>query len=917
MHNRPGAKNLIPLTAAQYELWIAHKLDPAYNSYRLGEYLEIHGNISEKLIERATRQAIQEAEAMRARFVEEDEAVYQVLEPSVAFNIVDLSDKPNPSSEAQAWMRADMSAPLDLKNGPLYRYALIRLGANRFYCYCSAHHIVIDGSAVAMVVQRIAGIYSALANGAPRTKSDFGSLAELVREDEQYRTSEQYQVDQNYWRTRLAGYTGPARLAGTPIRPARSVIRNVGHITAKEVEALRNIARTAGVLFPSVIAAAAALYLDRTARDGNVALGLAVTGRTTDGLARTPGMVSNIVPVTVTIRPDMRLAELFSHVQDGVRGALAHQRYRGEQIARDLKISSGFRGLVGLRLNVMSFDYNLQYGNVAAAAENLSLGSVDDAGIVVYNRPGEGGIRIDLDVNADLYSPEEAATHHRRFLHIVRQLASIGDQDCRVGAIDLLETDERQHVLREWNAPDRGQPRALEGVVIPESFARQAIRVPESVAVVLGDRELSYAELDQRSNRLARLLIHAGVGPESVVAVVLPRSMELIVALLAVVKAGGAYLPVDLDYPVERIEFMLTDATPRLALVTQELRELPAGVGLSTVAIDDPDTVGILANQDAGPVTDSDRVGALSLLNSAYTIYTSGSTGRPKGVTVTHANIAWLFAAVSDDLDGNEEQTWAMFHSCAFDLSVWEMWGALLHGGRLVIVPNEVRRSPEDVLRLLVDEKVTVLTQTPSAFGSLIEAGKSKADLIEGLALRWVVFGGEPLYAHMLEPWYQGRAADRVKLINMYGITETTVHVTHCDVSRPWSESENSSVVGRPLDWTRTYVLDSWLQPAAVGVVGELYVAGCGVTRGYHGRAGLTASRFVADPFDPTGGGRLYRSGDLARWRSDGQLECLGRSDDQVKVRGYRVERGEVEAVLAAHPAVSRAVVSVRESGDG
>ncbi|EYT89601.1 hypothetical protein ThrDRAFT_04781, partial [Frankia casuarinae] len=443
----------------------------------------------------------------------------------------------------------------------------------------------------------------------------------------------------------------------------------------------------------------------------------------------------------------------------------------------------------------------------------------------------------------------------------------------------------------------------------PEMFQAQVVARPDAVAVVCEDVRLTYAELDAAVNRLARLLVGLGVGPERIVAVALPRSVEMVVALLAVLKAGAAYLPVDPEYPAARQAFMLADAAPVVTLGTARTVGALPEHGAVRVVVDAPDTVRVLAGLPGTAVRDAERVRSLRPGHPAYVIYTSGSTGTPKGVLIPQRNVAALIETAGRVYGLGADDVWSLFHSYAFDFSVWEMFGALLLGGRVVVVAHSVSRSPREFVELLSRTGVTVLSQTPSAFyqviGELAAAGV-------GSSLRYVVFGGEALEPARLRQWYDRYPGDVPVLVNMYGITETTVHVTHIALDRERVVAGTGSVVGGPLPGVRTYVLDEFLRPVPPGVVGELYVAGAGLARGYLNRPALTGERFVACPFGGSGE-RMYRTGDLARWTGDGGLVFAGRADAQVKIRGFRIEPGEIEAVLSGHPAVDQVAVLARE----
>ncbi|MET7767007.1 amino acid adenylation domain-containing protein, partial [Streptomyces sp. NPDC005393] len=490
-----------------------------------------------------------------------------------------------------------------------------------------------------------------------------------------------------------------------------------------------------------------------------------------------------------------------------------------------------------------------------------------------------------------------------------------GATDQPLTSVHVLGVGERERVLVDWN--DGAAQVPVDS--LPALFDAQVERTPDAVAVQFGDTRLTYAELDARANRLARLLVSCGVVPESLVAVCLDRSADLVVSLLAVLKAGGAYLPIDPGYPAERIDFVLGDATPVSLITDRETRDRVLGEdarALGVVALDDPAVAGELNGLDASRLTDTDRAGRLLASHPAYVIYTSGSTGQPKGVVVTHANVSRLFSETRNRFAFGTGDVWTWFHSFAFDFSVWELWGALLYGGRLVVVPFDVSRSPQDFLRLLVRERVTVLNQTPSAFYQLMQAEAQEPELGHELSLRTVVFGGEALDPARLREWYSRHPQDAPVLVNMYGITETTVHVTYAALDAAAATDGAPSLIGRRIPDLRLYVLDGRLEPVPVGVAGELYVVGGGLARGYLNRAGLTSDRFVASPYADAGE-RMYRTGDLVRWDADGNLEFVGRADEQVKVRGFRIETGEIEAVLAACPQLAQAAVVVREDTPG
>ncbi|MCT0292405.1 amino acid adenylation domain-containing protein, partial [Pseudomonas aeruginosa] len=501
----------------------------------------------------------------------------------------------------------------------------------------------------------------------------------------------------------------------------------------------------------------------------------------------------------------------------------------------------------------------------------------------------------------DASTVERLAGHWRNLLRGI-----VANPRQRLGELPLLDAPERRQTLSEWNPAQREC--AVQGT-LQQRFEEQARQRPQAVALILDEQRLSYGELNARANRLAHCLIARGVGADVPVGLALERSLDMLVGLLAILKAGGAYLPLDPAAPEERLAHILDDSGVRLLLTQGHLLEhLPRQAGVEVLAID-----GLVLDGYA----ESDPLPTLSADNLAYVIYTSGSTGKPKGTLLTHRNALRLFSATEAWFGFDERDVWTLFHSYAFDFSVWEIFGALLYGGRLVIVPQWVSRSPEDFYRLLCREGVTVLNQTPSAFKQLMAVACSADMATQQPALRYVIFGGEALDLQSLRPWFQRFGDRQPQLVNMYGITETTVHVTYRPVSEADLKGGLVSPIGGTIPDLSWYILDRDLNPVPRGAVGELYIGRAGLARGYLRRPGLSATRFVPNPFPGGAGERLYRTGDLARFQADGNIEYIGRIDHQVKVRGFRIELGEIEAALAGLAGVRDAVVLAHDGVGG
>ncbi|MCX6917256.1 MAG: amino acid adenylation domain-containing protein, partial [Verrucomicrobia bacterium] len=504
---------------------------------------------------------------------------------------------------------------------------------------------------------------------------------------------------------------------------------------------------------------------------------------------------------------------------------------------------------------------------------------------------------------ADLFSAESAARMVRHLTELLRSITENSQEP--ISQLSLMPEKERHQVMVEWNRTERDYPRDK---CVHQLFEEQVERTPEAVAVVFEGQSLTYRELNARANQLAHYLRSLGVGPEVLVGLCLERSLEMVVALLGILKAGGAYVPLDPGYPPNRLALMLDDAQVAVLLTQKKLARHSMVHEARVICLDDLEPAALSSHTETNPPN------LASPANLAYVIFTSGSTGRPKGVLVTHHNVVRLMRATADWFHFDERDVWTMFHSFAFDFSVWEIWGALLYGGRLVVVPHFVSRSPDAFYELLAAEKVTVLNQTPSAFRQLIQV-EAVSGAPRDLALRYVIFGGEALEMQSLQPWFKRHGDARPQLVNMYGITETTVHVTY----RPLTKNDvfGPSVIGTPIPDLQIYILDSHRQAVPVGVLGEMFIGGEGLARGYLNQPALTADRFIPHPFSAKPNARLYRTGDLARWLPQGDIEYLGRMDHQVKIRGYRIELGEVEAVLGGHLEVAACAVLAQDLGGG
>ena len=630
-----------------------------------------------------------------------------------------------------------------------------------------------------------------------------------------------------------------------------------------------------------------------------------MAGRSRREFEKLIGFFLNTLVLRLDLSGNPTFAEVIRRVREVCLGALSHQELPFEKLVEELHPDRN------LGLNPL-FQVNFAFQNTPRVSPHLSAIEVDELAVEtgiarfdlhLFMEEMDGQLKGYCDCDTNLFHAETIEGMIGHFQTLLEGIVANPEQ--RLSELPVLTDPERHQLLVEWNDTKTDYPKDK---CIHELFEEQVERTPDAIAVVYADQRLTYRELNQRANQLAHSLRKLGVGPEVLVDVCLERSLEMIVGILGILKAGGAYVPLDPSYPKERLVFMVEDSRAPVLITQSSLIERLPTHNAKVLCLDrDWSEISTESQDNPLPLTAPD--------NLAYVIYTSGSTGAPKGALIAHHNVVRLFRATGAWFHFGSDDVWTLFHSYAFDFSVWELWGALLHGGRLVIVPFEASRSPQEFYELLCRERVTVLNQTPSAFRQLVQGEASIIDSSR-LGLRLVIFGGEALDFQSLKPWFGRHGDQSPQLINMYGITETTVHVTYRIIKEADLSSGLPSLIGAPIPDLELYVLDTHRNLVPVGVPGELYVGGAGLARGYLNRGELTAERFVAHPFDDGKGKRLYRSGDLVRRRGDGDIEYLGRIDNQVKIRGHRIELGEIETVLAQHAAIQQAVVLAREDSE-
>ncbi|WP_240799800.1 amino acid adenylation domain-containing protein [Streptomyces sp. A1277] len=874
----PGAPQaVLPLTAAQAGVWFAQALDPLSPAQNTAECLEIDGPLDPEVFAAALRRVVAETDALRVRVEDGPGGPLQHVAASVGLPLTvrDLREVPDARGQALAWMRADLAKPCDLAAGPLFGHALFRVGDERWLWYQRVHHLVMDAFGHALLVRRTAEVYSALAKGTDPARRPFGTLAGLVAQDTAHRESDAFEADRAHWSAAFADRPEVPRLAGRGALPSRTFLRRTARLGPEATGRVRDLATALRASRSEVLIAAQALYVSRATGRRDVVLGLAVTGRVGAAALRVPGMVANVLPLRVAVEPEATFGELVREVVLGVRTVRRHQRYRYEDIRRDLRLSGGSRALglsggsralVGPLVNAMPFDHDVDFAGAPARARNLSAGPVEDLTVHIHDRADGRGLTFDHDANPALYDEDALAAHQERFLHLVERLAEAGPRT-PLAAHGIATPAELELVTDRFVRTDRELP----PTTLIGPFEAQADRTPDATALVCGDACLTYAELNTRANRLARHLRTLGARPGATVAVAVPPSVELVVSLLALLKAGAAHLPLDPQDPAERIAYVLREAAPVCA-VTDRPDRLPEGTGTPRVVLAGLDVSGHLWTDPPRPLTPG---------HPACVRYPSGSTGRPEGVVVAHRAIDNRLRWMQDACPLGPGDRVLQQTPSSSDASVWEFFWPLRAGAALVVAGPGEHEDPGRLARLIREQSVTACHVTPSALRAFL----ADADAGRCAGLRHVLCGGGALPRETAHAF--GRTLPHAALHQVYGPAEAACGVTFHTCA---PDGAGPVPIGRPAWNTRPYVLDDALRPCPPGVPGELCLAGRQLADGYLNRPELTAARFVADPFGPPGA-RMYRTGDLARWTEEGELEHLGRADAGARpATGFREE---------------------------
>ncbi len=806
--------------------------------------------------------------------------------------------------QLEVFLKADRERGFNLSQAPLIRLTLIQVANNTYQFVFSFHHILMEGWSMTWLWKEFYEFYNAFCQGQdlhlerPRPYREY--IAWLQQQD--------LSKAEAFWRETLKGFTVPTpmlvdKASGSNSFQDEDYDKQQIQLSATMTAALNSFARKHKLTLNILLKGAWAVLLSRYSAEEDVVFGATSSGRPA-ALAEAESMVGlfiNTLPLRVRVHSNDFLLSWLKQLQTQ---EVQMRRYEYSPLMQIQQWSEIPRGLP-LFESLLVFNNYLIDSTQGKLAQ--SMGSNEYQLFEKTNYPLAVGISPGTDLlnlSIAYYTRRfDNATISRMLGHLETLLEGfVTNPETKLQELPMLTSKESYQILRKWNDTKVEYPQQQ---CIHELFEAQVEKTPDAIAVVFEDEQLTYRELNTRANQLAHYLQQLGVQPEVLVGICVERSLSMIIGLLAILKAGGAYVPLDPVNPPERLAFILSDAAVSVLLTQQHLIEnLPQHQ--TRVVCLDTNWESVAQQNSQNPISES------TTDNLAYIIYTSGSTGQPKGVLVNHSNVIRLFAATQSWYNFNQQDIWTLFHSIAFDFSVWEIWGALLYGGQLVVVPYWLSRSPEDFYQLLLAQQVTVLNQTPSAFRQLIQVEESLENT-NNLSLRKVIFGGEALQLESLRPWFERHGDQSPQLINMYGITETTVHVTYRPLTMADLEVTSASLIGRPIGDLQVYLLDMYGQPVPIGVPGEMHIGGAGVVRGYLNRPELTPVRFIPNRFSDKPNACLYKSGDKARYLPNGDIEYLGRIDHQVKVRGFRIELGEIEAVITQHPIIRETVVVVHE----
>jgi amino acid adenylation domain-containing protein len=888
------------LSRAQYGVWIAQKMDPASPRYNCGGYLEIYGTLELAFFRQAVNIAVNETEALHVRFFEENGEIWQANDSSLEWSLhfVDASQTAHPQQTAEVWMKTDLTRAVDLHSSKsLFNHAIFKIASNKFFFYFRYHHILMDGFSQTLYWQRLSEIYSALIKNQKYAESCFSSLSSILEEESAYFSSPQFERDRKFWLEEFIDLPNPIRLTNRSSHTSRNMLRRIMNLSDLETQNLKQAAHHAKTRWSVILIAATAAYIHRLTGMEDLVFGLPVSSRLTPVSRTTPCMMANELPLRLHINHTNTCRELIEQVSKKIGRVLKHQRYRSEDLYREIQLLGSERQLIGPVINVASLERDIHFAGYKTIAHHLSSGPIKDILIGFYSKSDGSKMQIYFDANPDIYSADDVAILQKRFHIFLNEFVTI-DSNININKINIFLDGEIQKIVCGFNKTSR--PYSLTKclhVLIDE----QAQLTPNLPAVITSRESITYKKLIEYSNRLAFHIRGKGVTPGQRVGVYDIRSIEMVISLLAVLKAGAAYVPLDPELPKSRIEYQIRDADIDLVLSRSTLTKSLMDLNLDLIPVDK--IISQLVSIDK-----SEQFSQLATPESAaYVIYTSGSTGTPKGVILSHKGIVNRLLWMQETYDLNSRDCVLQKTPFTFDVSVWEIFWPLLAGSKLFLAEPKMHRDPRYIVKTIREQNISIVHFVPPMLDLFLAESKSSI----ATRLRTVICSGEALKPKTVDKFFEVFKPDKhnVELHNLYGPTEASIDVTSWQCTT--ADAKSIVPIGKPIANTQIYLLDSSGEPTPIGTPGEIYIGGVQVALGYLNLSKVNREKFVPNPFSKNE--TLYRTGDLAVYRQDGVIEFLGRLDNQVKIRGFRIELGEIESALKTHPMVAQAVVNIWE----
>jgi len=879
------------LTNPQNSIWLTEKYFKGTSVNNICGYVYIKEEVNFNVLKKAINKLVKTNDSMRFKFKEENGSCVQYENNYKEFNIETFNFSSESDIEKKALEIANI--PFNFENSFLFKFILFKLPNNSGGFIVNVHHIIGDSWTLGLIAKEVTEIYSALLNNTYEEKQ-FPSYINYINNEKEYINSEKYLKDKAYWNEVFTTVPEVASI------PSVKDSKNTSHsfkgsrekfiVPEKEISKIKEFCANNKISVYNFFMAVYSLYLGRVSNLDDFVIGTPILNRTNFEQKHTMGMFISTAPLRINLDHELSFMDFSKNIASGSMFLLRHQRYPYQAILENLrKKDANIPNLYNVILSYQITKTVEEENNIKYTTDWVFNGNcADELQIHLFDLHGEDSITVAYDYKIDKYDSQDIIDLHARILTVIDQV--IDNNEILLKNIEIVTPEEKHKILYEFNDTAVDYPR---NKTIVDLFEEQVEKTPDNIAVVFEDQKLTYRELNEKANQLARYLVQNGVKYKDVIGLRMNKSLEMIICIIAIIKTGCCYLPFNMAYPEDRVNYMLEDSNCKILLTLNNSNNIKYSI--ENLNIDLSNTSIYQGNFDNLNIK-------ISPEDLIYIIYTSGSTGKPKGAMLCHRNVVRLIKNENYLFDFSENDVWTMFHSVAFDFSVWEMYGALLYGGKLILVADDIAKDPKLFLDLLRKEQVTVLNQTPSYFYNLQDVELSIED--KDLKVRYIIYGGEALNPLLIKPWKQ--KYNFTKLINMYGITETTVHVTFKELSKEDLNS-SSSLIGRPIPTLKTYVLDKFLNLQPYNAIGQLCVAGDGVCVGYLNRPDLNSTKFINNPFNSHE--KIYLSGDNGFLSRSGDLYYEGRIDNQFKLRGFRIELDEIESKILSNPCVSKCIV--------